>query len=301
MIECAGAGRIGFDEFAAVLDEARLDPRDEDALAALAPLLRRLAANRSFLAERVIAELETRCARQERGNAYGAQVVMLHRAPGCFVRANFWPSARDSVVRASGTAPFFYGLAHDHNFSFLTVGYWGPGYWSDYYEYDGGAVAGFPREKVDLRFVERSRLAEGRMLLYRAHRDVHVQHPADRFSVSLNIVASSPATAWRDQYRFAVARGEIAGQLALAPGEVLMPLALQLGGEEGAALVEEYARCHPSGRVRFAAIAAKAAAATNPEARSEILARGAADADPRLAGLCRHRVAEWTNGGRLAS
>ena len=103
---------------------------------------------------------------------------------------------------ASGPAPFFYDLPHDHNFSFLTVGYLGPGYWSDYYEHDGDAHAGLDGEPVELRFVERSRLSEGRVLLYRAHRDIHVQRPPDSFSVSLNILAADPGQHWRTQYRF---------------------------------------------------------------------------------------------------
>ena len=53
---------------------------------------------------------------------------MLHRASEkYFIRANFWPSERDSVFKASGNSPFFYHVPHDHNFSFLTVGYLGPG------------------------------------------------------------------------------------------------------------------------------------------------------------------------------
>ena len=40
------------------------------------------------------------------------------------------------MFKASGISPFFYHVPHDHNFSFLTVGYLGPGYWSEYYEYD---------------------------------------------------------------------------------------------------------------------------------------------------------------------
>ena len=55
------------------------------------------------------------------------------------------------MFKASGTSPFFYHVPHDHNFSFLTVGYLGPGYWSEYYEYDYGEVVGMPGEKVDLQ------------------------------------------------------------------------------------------------------------------------------------------------------
>ncbi len=42
-------------------------------------------------------------------------------------RANIWPSENDHMVRASGGASFVLGLPHDHNFSFLTLGYFGPG------------------------------------------------------------------------------------------------------------------------------------------------------------------------------
>src|SRR3546814_33924 len=82
------------------------------------------------------------------------------------------------MVRDSGTDPFFYGKAHDHNFSFLTVGYMGPGYWSEYYEYDYANVAGYVGEKVNLRYIEKSKLDEGKVMLYRIHRDVHLQLPA---------------------------------------------------------------------------------------------------------------------------
>ncbi|MFX9061834.1 hypothetical protein ABTN34_19000, partial [Acinetobacter baumannii] len=65
--------------------------------------------------------------------AYGAQAILLAPPNGNYVlRANCWPARDDAIVRASGTAPFFYDMPHDHNFPFLTYGYLGPGYWSDY-------------------------------------------------------------------------------------------------------------------------------------------------------------------------
>ena len=90
--------------------------------------LKKLANDRDFLADMMIAELKQRCDGQVRDNQYSAQVVMLHgRSNKFIIRANFWPALKDSVVRHSGTDPFFYGVPHDHNFSFLTVGYLGPG------------------------------------------------------------------------------------------------------------------------------------------------------------------------------
>src|SRR3546814_3365486 len=44
---------------------------------------------------------------------------------------------------------------------------WGPGYVSDDYDYDPESVDGRLGEPMALNFVGRSRLSEGRMLLYR--------------------------------------------------------------------------------------------------------------------------------------
>ena len=272
------AGPIDLAELIDTLAAAPLDPRDEEALAALGPLLARLGRNRTFLADLAIAALKDRCSDQVAGNVYGAQVFMLHPPDGRFVlRANFWPARGDPVMRASGDAPFAYGMAHDHNFSFLTVGYLGPGYWSDYYEYDGAAVVGLPGEDAGLRFVERSRLHEGRLLLYRAHRDVHVQHPPDSFSISLNILAADPAQPWRSQYRFDLASGTIAEALTTAPAEVLATLAVGLGGANGRDLADGLSRHHPSPRMRATAFAALAAG--DPQAWE----RAAADPHPLVA------------------
>jgi hypothetical protein len=193
----AGAGdAIGVDHLADALDAARFDARDEDSLAELGPLLARLGRNPRFLGDLVIAELERRCAGQAAENVYGAQVFMLKPPNGRYLlRANFWPARSDAVVRASGTTPFFYDLPHDHNFPFLAYGYEGPGYWSDYYEYDVAAVTGVPGEPAGLRFVERSRLEPGRLMLYRARRDVHVQLPPDSFRCR----STSCSTMWRSR------------------------------------------------------------------------------------------------------
>ncbi|HEX6374810.1 MAG TPA: transposase, partial [Allosphingosinicella sp.] len=182
-------------------------------------------------------------------------------------RANFWPASNDSVMVNSGPDPFFYGVPHDHNFSFLTFGYFGPGYWSDYFEYEYGAVTGFTGEPAPLRFVERSRLAEGKVMLYRRFRDVHSQLPPDSLSVSLNILAQSPASELCHQYRFDLERREIAGIVNNCALEALVKLAVHLGGGNGRDLVDAFAARHPSERIRFAAIEARASAEPDLGAR----------------------------------
>lgn len=289
-LDCPDTDAIGLEEFIESVEAGRVDPCDEGSLAAFAPQLRRLANNRRFLAEFVIRELENRCREQARHNRYGIQVVMLHVGRGYFVRANFWPSGNDSIVRASGQHAFFYDVPHDHNFSFLTVGYAGPGYWSDYYEYDYAEVAGYPGEAVRLRFIERSRLGRGRVLLYRAHRDIHRQLPPDTLSVSINLIGSSSRSDWSDQYRFDLAEQKIAGLLTTMPSAMVMRTALATGGEEGRALVESFADRHPSDHVRFDALVALVDGAADAEAKRGLLERGAGDPSVQISGLCRDRL-----------
>ena len=237
--------------------------------------LKGLANNRDFLAEIALAELKDRCTRQSLENRYSSQVIMLHRASEkVFIRANFWPSPRDSLFKASGASPFFYHVPHDHNFSFLTVGYVGPGYWSEYYEYEYGAVTGTPGEKVDLKFVEKTRLEQGKIMLYRAHRDVHNQLPADDLSVSINIMEASPRLPFLAQYEFDVKKCEVARILNRSSTEALLALAANHDGGNARDLVESFAAGHPCDHVRFAALRELAGAEEDVDAGLEILGRG---------------------------
>ena len=271
-------------EVAARLDERGVDLGDEDSLAQGAALLAGLARNRDFLADRVIAELKASYADQLAANRYSAQVFLLHRSPrGYFLRANLWPAATDAVYTASGPQVFAYGLPHDHNFHFLTTGYWGPGYVSDYYEYDAEEIDGWLGEPLNLQFVERSSLSEGKMMLYRAHRDIHSQHPPASLSVSLNIMDEGEHIPWRDQYIVDLDSGTIARRPTLTPGEMLLRCAIHLT-DNGSDIAEHFAKAHPVARVRANAIAALASVAEEPRA---VLERGMADIDARVRADCR--------------
>jgi hypothetical protein len=294
LIEAQTDDRIDLGDLVEALESGPAELDDDECLASYAPPLRKLANNRSFLGDLVISELKQRCAGQLEANRYSAQVILLHRGSRNFMlRANFWPAASDSVVVNSGAGAFFYGQPHDHNFSFLTVGYAGPGYWSDYYEHDYERAAGFVGEKVGLRFVERSRLAEGTVLLYRRHRDVHSQLPADSLSVSINIMALSPATEFLDQYGFDLQGPRIRSIVNRSTLEPLIALAGHMGGENGRDLVEHLAERHPSERIRFAAWKAKAAAAEGPDERAAIYDEAAAAGAPNgfLSGMAAREAA----------
>ena len=292
VIECEDESALELGDLVQALNDESFDPLDEDSFAAAGPLLRRLANNRDFLAELAIAELKDRCTRQTRENRYSSQVIMLHRASEkYFIRANFWPSERDSVFKTSGMSPFFYHIPHDHNFSFLTVGYLGPGYWSEYYEYEFDRVVGFPGEKVDLRFVEKSKLDPVKVMLYRAHRDVHNQLPADAMSVSINIMEASPRQPFLSQYRFDVKRCEVAGILTRTSSEALLALAANHEGGNAADLVESFAAYHPCDRIQFAALRELAAAQPDVDSAMEMLARGTGSANRFVAAMSAQELA----------
>ncbi|NCP17640.1 MAG: transposase [Erythrobacter sp.] len=243
------SGPLSLAECVAAIDEIGFDPRDETSLTHAAAALAGLAANPTFLGDYLIDQI-TGAARSA-ATAYGPQAIML-RGPGngYFVRANIWPAPGDPAFQASGAASFVYGLPHDHNFDFLTVGYFGPGYVSDYYEYDYESVEGRPGEAVDLRFVERSALSPGRVLHYRAHRDVHCQHPPQSLSVSLNICAANPAQGWFDQYRFDVEEGRIDGVLNPSANEVMLRMGATLGHSRTCQLARDFAGTHPGFAIR---------------------------------------------------
>lgn len=259
LIDCADSGVADVAETVAMLGGEGFDPADECSLATAALALRRLGNNRAFLGDMLVEGLRERHREIGETSAYGAQAIMLARLPGGhFIRANIWPSENDACFQASGARSFVYGLPHDHNFSFLTVGYFGPGYESDYYEYDHAATIGYRGERPGLRFIERSALSEGRLMLYRAHVDVHAQLPARSMSVSLNIVRSDPREAWIDQYGFDLGTGAITGVLNPTSTETFLRCAVGLGGDEALDLAEHFGRHHPSDRLRLASFEARA-------------------------------------------
>lgn len=291
-LEPPSGDAIDLEEVVARLDERGVDLTDPDSVEWSADLLARLGRNRSFLAERIMTDLKASFRQQLSDNRYSAQVFLLHRSGRRhYLRANLWPSAADFAYQASGPAHFAYDLPHDHNFNFLTVGYLGPGYISDYYEHDATDVAGYPGEALDLHFVERSALAEGKVMLYRAHRDIHCQLPPERLSVSLNIMDEGEHIPWRDQFIVNLEHGSIARAPSLSQSEALLRAAVHQGGEDARDVAQDFARRHPVARVRANALLSLAAVADTGTARAAMLEQGLGDPHPRVRQSCLQRLA----------
>lgn len=275
MIAIEDSRSCSLDECIAGLDALGFDPRDEGKLIEAARWLRRLGNNDRFLGDILIDELRGNSPAYLADSAYSPQSLMLSGLrPGYFLRANVWPAKADPIYRASGAGTFAYGLAHDHNFDFLTLGYHGPGYSSDYWEYDYEAVTGLPAEQAGLRFTGRRTLTPGTILHYRAHRDVHAQWPPERMSVSLNIMATNPAQGWCDQYAFDPGSDTIARVLSPNSTETFLRLAVAVGGEAADDLALHIGRTHPSDRLRLAAFEARAEQAGEPALRDAIWCEG---------------------------
>lgn len=276
---CQVETRIELDEFLDAVAPLSSALGDEETLLRLAPKIRQLANNRDFLADRMLAYLAHGSdSRQAAGfdvafDAYTSHVMLIHldREREFVVRANIWPSAKDYAYKVNSERVFSYNYPHDHGFSFLTVGYLGPGYVSDYYEVDPDKIVGYPGEQVEMRFIERSQLTQGRSLVYRAHRDVHVQFPPESMSVSLNLFGNGLVASIADQYIFDVQARRIEKVVNPTAIGVLASLALEFGGARARDYVDEIARLHPVDSVRLEAI--KGLARTGDQATREGLIR----------------------------
>ncbi|MEP3049966.1 MAG: transposase [Erythrobacter sp.] len=241
------------------LSVIRFEPRSEESTDQCAVWLRKLTNNRTFLGDMLIEQIQQDHKQAGVDSGYGPQAIVLSPLRGnVFLRANIWPATDDLCFRNSGAKSFVYDVPHDHNFSFLTSGYLGPGYRSDYYEYDYSDVAGFAGEKARLRFIERSALNEGKLMLYRAHRDIHSQLPPESLSVSLNIMHVDPAQHWYDQYGFDLNDARVERVLSPNSTEAFLRIAIATGSDEACDFAEWVGSNHPSDRLRLASFEARA-------------------------------------------
>lgn len=278
------------------------DPREEESVAHAANWLARLGNDRAFLGDRLVDLLAGRAPEGEA--AVAIEGTQTHRillaAPGhgsrgagdVAISASIWPSADEPLLRASGGPAFGYGLAHDHPFDFLTLGYFGPGHGVDDFEYDYASVAGWPGEAVALRHAGRSWLAPGRLVHYRANRDVHRPFAPEALSVSLTLAHHHPANGWMDHYVFDVEGGTIARVLGQGPSEAFLRVAVGLGGEEAKDLAHRFGRHHPSDRMRLAAWRALASVAPDMAARDAVWAEAERSGSRVVASAARCRRRE---------
>lgn len=264
------------------------DFTDEERVLATAEALRCLANDRTVLSSRVNSELADWVRFQER-NRYSAQSLLLAEGPGFAVRANMWVPGVGPAP-GQGLTPV-HELPHDHNFSFLTVGYLGAGYRTRIWEYDPDAVEAVPGARVDLSFIEETTLPHGKVMFYRASRDVHQQDRPESFSVSLNLLVRSPSQRRRSQYVFDVESSTVKGFVSDVESSrvALCHLARYVGDSRTVGLLDHLSTAHPAGRVRRSAY--ESLLALEPSA-TVLLERAADDPDARVRQFARTGLAD---------
>ncbi|AXA90757.1 hypothetical protein [Massilia sp. YMA4] len=240
----------------ALLEQARreVDPREPRSLMVLAAPLHALAGDRSLL---------QRCIRHglaNRGHGpthfYSSQSCHVASAGPFAIRINLWPllpaDPRRRAILADVLSYFDY---HDHNFSFITANYAGPGYETDLYSYEAAQVTGYPGESVALTYQGRHTLDARTVLLFEAGKDVHRQLPPAAPSASLNLMLTPPDAGLSNQFYFDVERGVIRDYVASVSHKRVDALgfARHWHGEHTPALLRRIAESHPCSRTRVAA------------------------------------------------
>ncbi len=278
---------VSIDEFVDFVHR-EVDLHDLDSIGAAAPLLRGLANDPRLVIDRLNRQVKN-LFRSEA--VASAQVIYLGEGRDFYLRANVWPSLADLSSGRVYQDQFSYHLAHDHNYSFMTVGYHGPGYLTEMYEYDNERVSGRLDERVDLRFVERVHFRTGMVMLYEASRDVHTQLPPEDMSITLNFMISTPEVRLRDQYFFDLERGTLLDYPLELDGSrriSVIRMAADIGDGDTRQLLDDLAGSHPCRRTRLAAFEGLNKLA--PQDAESIWTRAAGDAEALVSEAARKRL-----------
>ena len=147
---------------------------------------------------------------------YGTQSFVLGFNGSYILRMNIWLPLDNTgkTVEEFEEKSYFYYYPHDHNFNLLTVGHYGKGYRTQIYEYDRSSIIGYPGEYVEIEELEDTTLPEGKVMAYRACKDIHTQMPPEELSISLNLLANETTASSERQYRFDLDKSQIHSEVA---------------------------------------------------------------------------------------
>lgn len=286
-IPCRTAQVIGLDEYVDHI-QSQVDLQDLDSLASSAMMLRALANDRAL----VVRELNNLLLNPKPSLRWSTvHSIVLAQGNGFYVRANIWPANNDLADSAAYHSQLAYNLAHDHNFTFLTVTHLGPGYETEIYEYDHARTEGYVGESVELRFLQKTKFATGSVMLYRGSKDVHVQYPPAELTITLNLMlaGSEPAS---DQYHFDLNSQTISavGDPGAAGRLSLLRLAGLMGNGDSEDLLDRIATNHPCRQTRLAAF--ESLGARRPSAKESVWEKAARDPEALIANAASKKLRE---------
>jgi hypothetical protein len=262
-----------------------------DAMLSVTELFQRLAANREYIRDALLAELG-RIAGERHLTSFAPQSFIIHRAHPFSLRLNLWLPPAGSARKVEQEARVYsYERAHDHNFSLLTVGAGGPGYRTRVLEYEPATVRGYAGEHVELTFLEDTMLPTGKAMIYRPHKDVHVQLPPEQPSMSLNLLIEEKAIVDMPQYFFDL---ETQSLVVMNDNEVgrrvsFLETVGHFADESCVSLLFDVARQNHNPMIRAAAV--QAIRTGFPERQPEIEGLASADGHPLVL-----RAASGTSG-----
>lgn len=181
----------------------------------------------------------------------GPQSFILGSSDEVAVRANIWLPRRESAVSDYERDLYAYDLAHNHDFRFLTVGFFGPGYETDLYRFDPESSDGTPGQRIELADHRREKLTPGRIIYYEQYRDVHVQHEPETLSISVNLLFRNEERP-RDQIIFDVKTSKVVSvQPFTGYSRIMTALEAStfFADDETLRILEHYATTHPIARI----------------------------------------------------
>lgn len=156
----------------------------------LVPALMALSNNDKILEEFYIEELKDIHSFKKKQASGIVQTLTLAKLHNCDIRLVLWPHI-ESYDPLSSDHRFAYGAAHDHNFNFISVGYSGPGYITEMYEYDRGSLNGVLGESVNMSHIGDYTLSKGDVMIYEAYKDIHIQRPPMSLSSTINVIPNN--------------------------------------------------------------------------------------------------------------
>lgn len=194
------------------------------------------------------------------------QSFILARRGEFILRVNVWQPMSDGYYSGREKNLYSYDLAHNHDFRFLTIGHFGPGYVTELCEVDPDTIKGVPGESVDLFNEQTVQLSQGRILYFEPFRDVHSQRPPDSLSISINLILSTQDEGG-EQYEFDIEARRLLGfttQGIVARTRSLIEFATMFADARTTAILAELGRS-PIERVRLASSEALAAVAAQTQ------------------------------------
>jgi hypothetical protein len=212
-----------------VLDyfDGHVDPSDEAAIREGRGLLYRYANREGLLPQLIERALREGHADNADGFMLTNQSIIVQSRGAYILRLNFWPApSQNALHHEREQALLSYETPHDHNFSLLTIGCYGPGYRTTVKSYERDQVRGEIGETLPLGEVQDYQLGHNDMLFYSACRDVHSQHVPTSLSVSLNLIAQDIAVYRKSQFTVSFDSGSIIGYPESRIGKYLSLLSL---------------------------------------------------------------------------